>query len=43
MLMPLKTGESGMTLIELTIVMVIIGLLAALVIRSFEAWLMTQN
>ena len=29
MLMPLKTGESGMTLIELTIVMVIIGLLAA--------------
>ena len=36
MLMPLKTGESGMTLIELTIVMVIIGLLAALVIPQFR-------
>ena len=36
MLKPLKTDESGMTLIELTIVMVIIGLLAALVIPQFR-------
>ena len=36
MTMPIKMGESGMTLIELTIVMVIIGLLAALVIPQFR-------
>ena len=36
MLTPLRAGESGMTLIELTIVMVIIGLLAALVIPQFR-------
>ncbi len=36
MLMPLRTNVSGMTLIELTIVMVIIGLLAALVIPQFR-------
>lgn len=36
MTMPMKMGESGMTLIELTIVMVIIGLLAALVIPQFR-------
>ena len=36
MLKPLKMDESGMTLIELTIVMVIIGLLAALIIPQFR-------
>lgn len=36
MTIPIKMGESGMTLIELTIVMVIIGLLAALVIPQFR-------